>query len=310
MVEAGDRHDPYNTGTAAIISLIVRRLLLLVVVLLVTGCASEGSDPGDRAARASTAPAPTTTTTTERPNPTTTTTADPFAPPPWLGRRPLPLRPDGFGEIQPTPPELEDRHIQLPDALDPPTTDTYEATVDAVPDEVAERSTWHPGCPVGLEDLRYLTVTFWGFDGAHHRGELLVHADAADAMVEVFRRLHEARYPIEEMRVVNALDLLAPPTGDGNDTTAFVCRSATASGRWSEHAHGLAIDVNPFLNPYVRDDLVVPELASAYTDRGRQSPGVIHDDDAVVQAFAAIGWSWGGDWNSLKDYQHFSANGR
>ncbi|HYF45894.1 MAG TPA: M15 family metallopeptidase [Acidimicrobiales bacterium] len=222
----------------------------------------------------------------------------------------MPLRPDGFGEVLPTPPELADRRIQMPDQLDAPATDQYDATVERVPRDVAERSTWNPDCPVGLEDLRYLTVTFWGFDGEHHRGELIVQASAAEGVVEVFRRLHAARFPIEEMRVVNPLDLLAPPTGDGNNTAAFVCRSTTGAGSWSQHAYGLALDVNPFHNPYVRGDLVVPELASAYLDRGREAPGIIRAGDAVVEAFAAIGWEWGGHWSSAKDYQHFSANGR
>lgn len=249
-------------------------------------------------------------TTTRPPDPSTTTTIDPFAPPAWLGQRPLPLRPDGFGEIQPTPPELVDRRFQIEGPLPPPASDAFESTNDPVPADVAARSTWSAGCPVTLAQLRYLTVTYWGFDGEHHRGELLVNAAAADDMVEMFRALDGLRYPLEEMRVVDAPELDYPPTGDGNNTTAFVCRATTGATSWSQHAYGLAIDVNPFLNPYVKGDLVVPELASAYLDRARTSPGVIHDGDAVVAAFAAIGWSWGGDWNSLKDYQHFSANGQ
>ena len=198
----------------------------------------------------------------------------------------------------------------MPDVLPPPAGDDFESTVEPVPADVAERSTWSADCPVALEDLRYVTVTYWGFDGDHHRGELLVHASAADAIVEVFRAVDAARYPIEEMRVVAAPELDLPPTGDGNNTTAFVCRPVRGSTSWSEHAYGLAVDVNPFLNPYVKGDLLLPELASAYTDRSRTEPGVLHDGDAVVEAFAAIGWEWGGDWSSLKDFQHFSANGR
>lgn len=222
----------------------------------------------------------------------------------------LPLGEDGFGQVQPTPDELVDRRIQMPDVLPAPSGDAFEATNDPVPAEVVERSTWSAACPVALDQLRYLTVTFWGFDGEHHRGELLVNAAAADGLVEVFRALHAARYPIEEMRVVSAPELDLPPTGDGNNTTAFVCRASTGGTSWSEHAYGLAIDVNQFHNPYVRGDLVLPELASAYLDRARDVPGIIRAGDPVVAAFAAIGWHWGGDWTSLKDYQHFSANDR
>ena len=76
------------------------------------------------------------------------------------------------------------------------------------------------------------------------------------------------------------------------------------------HAYGLAIDVNTFHNPYVKGDLVLPELATAYLDRSNVRPGMILPGDAVVEAFAAMGWEWGGEWNTLKDYMHFSENGR
>ncbi|MDP8970585.1 MAG: M15 family metallopeptidase [Actinomycetota bacterium] len=230
--------------------------------------------------------------------------------PPWLGTRVLPRRPDGFGQVQPTPPELRDRRLPSPDLLPPPVGDRYAATIQAVPGEVVARSTWSPACPVALEDLRYLTVTFWGFDQRRHTGELLVHASVAEDVVGVFRRLHEARFPIEEMRVVSPIELQAPPTGDGNNTTAFVCRPVTAGSSWSQHAHGLAVDVNPFLNPYVKRDLVVPELASAYADRSWQRPGMVVAGGEVTVAFAAIGWRWGGNWHSAKDWMHFSRDGR
>ena len=160
-------------------------------------------------------------------------------------------------------------------------------------------------------DLRYVTVSFHGFDDAVHTGELVVAATEAQDLVSVFRRLFRARFPIEEMRLPATTDLEAPPTGDGNNTAAFVCRPTTGqSSGFSAHAYGLAIDVNPFLNPYLKGDLVLPERASAYLDRGRVRPGMIEPGDVVVRAFAAIGWSWGGDFTSLKDYQHFSATGR
>ena len=112
------------------------------------------------------------------------------------------------------------------------------------------------------------------------------------------------------MRVVRAEELDAPPTGDGNNTASFVCRRTTGGTSWSQHAYGLAIDVNPFHNPYERDGRVLPELATAYLDRTEVRPGMILEDDSVVAAFAAIGWGWGGDFRSLVDYMHFSANNR
>lgn len=137
-----------------------------------------------------------------------------------------------------------------------------------------------------------------------------MHATAADAVTTVFRHLYRERFPIEEMRVVSPPELDALPTGDGNNTTAFVCRPARGSTSWSQHAYGLAIDVNPFANPYVRGDVVLPELASAYTNRSWRRPGMHHPGGPAVRAFAAIGWQWGGNWSGLKDWMHFSANGR
>ncbi len=163
---------------------------------------------------------------------------------------------------------------------------------------------------MGREQLRYLTVTFWGFDGASHTGELIVHARVADDIVEVFGRIHEARFPVEEMRVVRADEIDEPPTGDGNNTTGFVCRPATGSTTaWSAHAFGLAVDVNPFHNPYQKGDWVLPELAAAYLDRADVRDGMIFEAGPVARAFRDIGWGWGGDFRTLVDWMHFSESG-
>ncbi|MFC5289341.1 M15 family metallopeptidase [Actinokineospora guangxiensis] len=298
-----------------------RRLIPLIA--LVTALAACTTPAEQRAARASesaaaaastTTPAPTTTparvttTTTAEPEPTTT------APPPparWVvGAKPLPLGPGGFGQILPTPAELRDRRLPTQDRLPPPAGSGYKSTISPVPADVLARSTWRSGCPVAVADLRYLTMSFWGFDGLHHTGEMIVHRSAAQGVVGVFGTLHAIRFPIEEMRVTDAPELDLHPTGDGNNTGSFVCRPAVNQKTWSAHASGLAIDVNPFNNPYVRGNLVLPELASAYVDRGWKRAGMIHRGDAVVRAFAGIGWSWGGDWTSPLDIQHFTATGR
>ncbi len=83
----------------------------------------------------------------------------------------------------------------------------------------------------------------------------------------------------------------------------------TGGSDWSEHAYGLAIDINPFHNPYLFGDIVGPELAGAYTDRTWKRPGMIFEGDPVVQAFDSIEWEWGGRWNSPKDWMHFSQSG-
>jgi D-alanyl-D-alanine carboxypeptidase len=228
-----------------------------------------------------------------------------------VGARPLPRRPDGFGQVLPTPAPLRTRRLPTVDRLPPPPGGRFRSTIGPIGPAVRARmgATWKPGCPVGLADLRYVTVSFRGFDGRPHTGELVVHRRVAAGVVSVFARLYRARFPIEEMRLVTTADLEAHPTGDGNNTAAFTCRPARKQTRWSAHAYGLAVDLDPFQNPYRRGDLVLPELASAYLDRSRVRPGMIRQGDVVTSAFAAIGWTWGGTWRSPRDLMHFSATG-
>ena len=229
-----------------------------------------------------------------------------------LGGRVLPLRPDGYGESRPTPAELRVRRMPTVDRLPPPPDGRFVGSVGPITPAVRKRmgTSWQPGCPVRLADLRYLRLTFHGFDGRAHTGELVVHADHARKVLGVFQTLYEARYPIEQMDLPSTAERDRTPSGDGNNTSALVCRAAVGQTRYSAHAYGLAIDLNPFHNPYRRGDLVLPELAGAYLDRSWRRPGMIREGDVVVRAFARIGWSWGGGWRSLKDYHHFTATGR
>jgi hypothetical protein len=292
--------------------------IVTVLLLLATACSAVEAETivttppttSGIVASPTTAPAETTTTTAPPPPPTTTTTVSPFARPDWLGTRPLPLRPDEHGEVQPTPAELVDRRLATPDILTPPDGDEFMWTIGSIPDDVLARSSWVPECPVTVEELAYVTVSHIGLDGEFHTGEILVNAAVATGIVEVFRVLHEARFPIEQMRVITKEEIDAPPTGDWNDTTSFVCRPAVGSKGWSQHAYGLAIDINPFHNPYFKGDLVLPELASAYLDRSNVRPGMIQPGDVVIRAFLDIGWAWGGDWSTLEDWMHFSQSGR
>ncbi|WP_285612567.1 M15 family metallopeptidase [Actinokineospora globicatena] len=298
----------------------MRRLLPALCLLLAAGCvtpeqqraASATATPPTSGSSVSTSTAPTTaeppvTTTSVAPPAQPTTTR---APETWVvGASPLPLGPDGFGKVLPTPPVLVNRSLPTRDVLPPPADGRYAATVSEVPDAVLRRSTWQPGCPVARAQLRYLTMSFWGFDGKAHTGEMIVNARVAQDVTTVFATLFAARFPLEEMRVTALPELDLAPTGDGNNTGAFVCRAVRTGTTWSAHAYGLAIDVNPFCNPYTKGKLVLPELASSYVDRGRKRPGMLYPGDAVVRAFAGIGWTWGGTWTSPVDRQHFSSTG-
>jgi len=196
--------------------------------------------------------------------------------------------------------------------LPPPEDGRWHVSIEPVTPAFVRRTdlAWKPACPVGLDDLRYLEMSFWGFDGKPHTGQLVVAASVAEDVASVFKKLYAARFPIEQMTLVTQADLDAPPTGDGNATGAYACRPSRGSTSWSAHAYGIAVDLNPFNNPYTKGDLVLPELSSSYVDRAWKRPGMIYPGDVVTMAFAYIGWTWGGTWQSLKDRHHFSANGR
>jgi hypothetical protein len=168
---------------------------------------------------------------------------------------------------------------------------------------------WRPGCPVGLSQLRLLRLTYWGFDHAAHTGELVVNAAAAAVLTRAFHLLFAARFPIRQMLPVEAFGGSDEASMRADNTSAFNCRLVPGTSVWSQHAYGLAVDINPFENPEIQNGAVDPPTAAAWADRSRTSPAMIKEGDAAWRAFHAIGWIWGGDWSTPKDYMHFSANG-
>ncbi|GAA0389778.1 hypothetical protein Acor_76740 [Acrocarpospora corrugata] len=170
---------------------------------------------------------------------------------------------------------------------------------------------WREGCPVTLNDLRLVTMTYWGFDKKPHTGEMVLNASVAKDVVSVFHKLYDDRYPIRRMELVDVYKGDDYDSIDADNTSAFNCRAATGSTHWSQHAYGFAVDLNPLENPYLNaDGSNAHKNADAYVKRPLKKPGVINPGDEVVRAFAAIGWGWGGDWSGIKDYQHFSMSGR
>jgi hypothetical protein len=169
---------------------------------------------------------------------------------------------------------------------------------------------WHEGCPVQLDQLRLLRLSFHDFDENVQTGELVVNADVADAVVGVFSKLFDVGFPIERMDLIDVFQGDDEASMQADNTSGFNCRRVAGTTTWSEHAYGHAIDINPLLNPWVQETAIDPPEAAPYADRTRRVAGMIHDGDAVVDAFAGIGWMWGGTWSSSKDYQHFSSTGR
>ena len=250
-------------------------LPLLAGLLLVVGCALACTAAPDRAAAGDTAPGGPATSATTSPRPSES--------------------PDQAGEPFPA----------------------FSATVVRVGPRLRERMafSYHAGCPVRLRALRYLRVSYVDFRGSARTGEMVVHATQARAVVRVFRRLYDERWPIRRMRLVDDYRGDDDLSMAANNTSAFNCRLVASGARWSEHSYGRAVDVNPVQNPYVVGSSVAPEEGREYAavDRSADAApvrGVIRSDDVVVAAFAGIGWEWGGDWVNSKDYQHFSASGR
>jgi len=153
-------------------------------------------------------------------------------------------------------------------------------------------------------------VSYLGFDGVEHAGELIVHADWAEAILGAFTALRTAGFPIERMEPVDAYGGSDDASIAANNTSAFNCRAVTGGSSWSRHAYGRAVDINPVQNPYVTGDgrVLPPSGAPFATDRSART-GVITDGDVVVEAFASIGWRWGGHWSDPVDYQHFDIAG-
>jgi hypothetical protein len=194
-----------------------------------------------------------------------------------------------------------------------PPLPTFRGSVTAL--SAAERramtpSAWRPGCPVGQGALRAVRALHVGFDGRAHHGVLVVNRDVAARVLAVLRSLYALRTPIRSMRPVEAFGGSDFRSIEADNTSAFNCRFVDGTRRWSQHAYGRAIDLNPIENPYIAADGTTSHPASrVYLDRSRARPGVVRAGDAVVRAFAAGGFAWGGAWTGARDTQHFSATG-
>jgi D-alanyl-D-alanine carboxypeptidase len=195
-------------------------------------------------------------------------------------------------------------------ALAPASQPRFAASVSRV--SAADlRFSWRPGCPVAPAQLRRVRLRYVGFDGRAHTGALIVNETVVADVESVFARLYAARFPIRRLEPVDAFHGSDERSMAADNTSAFNCRYAVASGpkRWSVHAFGEAIDVNPVENPYLESGRVRPAAGARFLDRSRRRAGMAVAGGTLVRAFAAAGWQWGGRWAGSPDYQHFSATG-
>ena len=164
-------------------------------------------------------------------------------------------------------------------------------------------------CPIPLSDLRYLHVLHIGFDGQTHEGELICNKKIAEDLLEIFEDLYQANYQIEKIRLIDEYGADDEASMEDNNSSCFNFRYISHTNKISKHGYGLAVDINTLYNPYVKtvdgNLYIEPNNATSYVDRTADFLHKIDESDLAYQLFTAHGFSWGGSWNSSKDYQHF-----
>jgi hypothetical protein len=202
------------------------------------------------------------------------------------------------------------RQVATPTARSAPAFKSSIHSIDAtLTAKMRKSGSWKPGDPVSLKQLRLIKVSFWGFDQKVHTGNLVVSAIWAKRLTGVFGKLFKAHFHIRSMKLIDAFGADDHRSMKADNTSAYNGRFVNGTSHWSMHAYGLAIDINTVENPWVDGADVSPPNGRPYADRSRKATGMIHAGDAVVRAFAGIGWKWGGSWSGGKDYQHFSSTG-
>jgi len=182
-------------------------------------------------------------------------------------------------------------------------------SADTIPEAVKLRMTGRSyseeDAGISLSDLRYLKLLYYDFGGRVRRGEMVCNMAIADDLLYIFKELYKAKYPIASIRLIDDFDGDDQRSMEANNTSCFNYRTKTSGTSLSAHARGMAVDVNPLQNPYVKGEIIEPEAAREYADRTVDFPHKITDDDLCCKLFRSRGFQWGGAWNSLKDYQHF-----
>jgi hypothetical protein len=152
-----------------------------------------------------------------------------------------------------------------------------------------------------LENLELVTVYYYGFDDRLHQGQLVVHKDASQDIREILKFIKDSGFPLNKVVPISKYNWSDEESMKDNNTTAFNYRFISGTRVISKHANGLAIDINPLLNPYIKNGVSIPTSCTYDTTKA----GTISSGSQLVYEFKKRGWTWGGDWKSLKDYQHF-----
>ena len=186
----------------------------------------------------------------------------------------------------------------------------YYYSIEKLPydikEQMKESGSWKKSCPVHLNDLRYLTMSYFSMDEIAREGEMVVHKEVAEEVVEIFQELYESKFTIESMHLIDDYNASDDLSMAANNTSAFNCRNVPRTTRWSRHSYGKAIDINPVWNPFIDKGVVYPENAQKYKNRKLHEQGMVHKNDSTYKTFILRDWEWGGDWTrTMQDYQHF-----
>ena len=296
---------------------------MLLSLLFLAGCQKndldqEASITSDQILNTSQSDTITPAPSWQKPSPTTIPTPTPsLAPTPTPSTAPTP-------SPSPVPTPLPALTI-APEPTASPTPEAQNAVADSnslnqdfywvsLDDTLKQRITGfsYPsddsGSVIKYDDLRYIKLLHYDFEGNVKQGELIVNAAFANEVMEIFYQLYLAKYPMTSVLLIDEYGGSANDTisMEANNTSAFNYRFVEGTQRLSRHGYGAAIDINPMLNPYVYGDYISPQNGIPYADRSKEFVGKIDHNDLCYQLFTERGWSWGGDWNYEKDYQHFS----
>ena len=254
-----------------------RKLLLLFFLLFLTGCSMKPANTASEAV-------------------TPASSAVPSAPPAAETEKPS---------------AMLSKETTLPPEETAMTISDYDSyfSISKITDTIFARMqgrSYPEDCSLDLAALRYLTVAYVNFDGEICQGELVVNAKIAEDVISIFKELFEEKYPIEKISLIDEYDADDDRSMAANNSSAFCYRVISGTDRLSNHSFGLAIDINPLYNPYIKSNgKVLPEEAEAFADRTLSNPYYISPEDSCVRIFKKYGFPWGGDWKNSKDYQHF-----
>ncbi len=185
----------------------------------------------------------------------------------------------------------------------------YASKIDEKIFSRIEGKSFKKDCPLPLDDLRYIHVLHKDFNGETKEGEMICSVYIAADLLDIFMKLYEAGYQIERIRLVDEYNADDETSMRDNNSSCFNFRFITHTKKISKHGLGLAVDINTLYNPYVKitkDGMILePATAGEYVDREKDFPHKIDENDLCYKLFTAHGFEWGGNWKSVKDYQHF-----